>query len=72
MPSAATNYSLTPRLRYFCTTLRVEFSRNCLKQDKITYDHRKIASITLLMRQTEIMIQAVIQHWKIVYLLQLY
>ena len=50
MPSAATNYSLTPRLRYFCTTLRVEFSRNCLKQDKITYDHRKIASITLLIR----------------------
>ena len=50
MPSATTNYSLTPRLRYFCTILRVEFSRNCLKQDKITYDHGKIASITVFMR----------------------
>ena len=50
MPSATTNYSLTPRLRYFRTNLRVEFSGNCLKQDKITYDHGKIASITVFMR----------------------
>ena len=44
-PITASNYSVTPFLDYYGTKTKVEFSGNCLKQDKITYTHRKIANI---------------------------
>ena len=42
-PPVTTNYSLNPKLSSFGTKTRVEFKGSCLKQDKITYDHVKIA-----------------------------
>ena len=35
------NYSVTPFLDYHGTKTRVEFNGSCLKQEKITYIHRK-------------------------------
>ena len=44
------DYSLNPQLSYFGTEVRVEFKGSCLKQDKITYDHRKIVNIYIVLR----------------------
>ena len=49
----AFNYNITPELSYYGSKIRVKFNGICLKQDKTTYIHWKIATI--------------IQHWKIVY-----
>ena len=35
------NYSVTPFLDHHSTKTRVEFNGSCLKQEKITYIHRK-------------------------------
>ena len=43
-----TNYSLNPLLSDFDTKTRVEFKGSCLKQDKMTYDHRKIVNIYIV------------------------
>ena len=39
------DYSLNPQVSYLGTKSRVEFKGRCLKQDKITFDHRKIVNI---------------------------
>ena len=39
------NHSITPNLDYYGTKTRVEFNRTCLKQDKVTSNHRKVVSI---------------------------
>ena len=41
----ASNYKITPELSYYGTKTRVEFNGSCLKQDKVTYNHRKIVNI---------------------------
>ena len=41
----STDYKLNPQLSYFGTKTRVVFNGSCLKQDKITYTHRKIVNI---------------------------
>ena len=33
---------ITPSLDYLGAKIRVKFSGSCLKQDKITYNHKKI------------------------------
>ena len=43
-PSAANNF-LTPSLNYLGTKIRVKFNGSCLKQDKVTYTHRKKINI---------------------------
>ena len=43
-PSAANNF-LTPSLNYLGTKIRVKFNGSCLKQDKVTYTHRKKKNI---------------------------
>ena len=40
--------SLTPALNYYGTKTRVKFTGSCLKQDKITYTHRKIVNIYIV------------------------
>ena len=35
---------------YYGTKTKVEFSRRCLRQEKITYDHGKTVKFTLFMR----------------------
>ena len=47
-PPTTTGYILTPKLSYFGTKTRVEFNANCLRQDKITYNHRKILNIYIV------------------------
>ena len=41
----ASNYSVTPFLDYYGTIARLEFSGSCLEQDKVTFNHGKIANI---------------------------
>ena len=41
----ASNYSIAPKLSYYGGKIRVKFNGSCLKQDKATYSHVKIANI---------------------------
>ena len=41
----ASNYCISPKLSYYSTKIRVNFKGSCLKQDKITYNDRKIVNI---------------------------
>ena len=36
------NYSITPNLYHYGTKTRVKFDGSCLKQDKVTFNHRKV------------------------------
>ena len=60
----ASNYSVTPFLDYYGTKTRVEFSGSCLKQDKVTFNHKKIVYTYI----DYALISAIIRHMKIVYL----
>ena len=40
----ASNYSVTPFLDYYGTKTRVEFSGSCLKQDQVTFNHKKVVT----------------------------
>ena len=42
------HYRINPQLSYFGTKPRAEFNANCLRQDKITYDHGKIVNIYIV------------------------
>ena len=42
------DYSITPNISYFGSKIRVKFNGSCLKQDKITYTHRKIVNIYIV------------------------
>ena len=44
-PPSAPNNFLNPSLNYLGIKIRVRFNGSCLKQDKITYNHRKIINI---------------------------
>ena len=44
----ASNYSVTPFLDYYGTKTRVECSGSCLKQDKVTFNQRKIVNIYIV------------------------
>ena len=39
------DYKINPELSYFGTKTRVEFNASCWKQDKITYNHKKVVNI---------------------------
>ena len=73
----ASNYCISPELSYYNTKIKVKFKGSCLKQDKITYNHRKIVNIYiyiyiyLYILFMSFMILAVIQHWKTFYFEQL-
>ena len=45
---ATIDYSFNSQLSYLGTKTRAEFKGNCLKQDKITYDHGKIVNICIV------------------------
>ena len=42
------NYSITLSLDYYGTKTRAEFNGNCLKQDKVTFNHRKVVNIYIV------------------------
>ena len=44
-PPTSYNYSLNPRLSYYDTKIRVEFTGSCLKQRNHTFTHEKIVNI---------------------------
>ena len=44
----ASNYSINPELSYYGSKIRVKFNGSCLKQDKATYSHGKIANIYIV------------------------
>ena len=47
-PPTTPDNSLTPALNYYSTKTRVEFTGSCLKQPKISYNHRKIVNIYIV------------------------
>ena len=47
-PSATSNNSLAPTLKYTGKRMNVKFNGSCLKQDKITFNHGKIVSIYIV------------------------
>ena len=47
-PPSTTNNILNPLLDYVGTKTRVEFKGSCLKQDKISFDYRKVVNIDIV------------------------
>ena len=47
-PPASSNYSLNPRLSYYGTKIRVQFTGGCLKQPKFTFTHKKVVNIYIV------------------------
>ena len=43
-------HSITPNLGYYGTKTRVEFNGSCLKQDSVTFNHKKVVNIYIIMR----------------------
>ena len=48
-PPTTSNNSLNPESSYYDYNITVKFTGSCLKQPKITYTHKKVVNITLLM-----------------------
>ena len=46
------NHSITPRLDYYGTKTRVKFNGSCLKQNKVTFNHRKVVNIYIVYELT--------------------
>ena len=44
----ASNQKITPELSFYGTETRVEFNGSCLKEDNVTYNHRKIVHIYIV------------------------
>ena len=40
--------SISPSLDYYGTKTRVEFNGNCLIQDKVTFNHKKVVNIYIV------------------------
>ena len=47
-PLTTSDNSLTPALNYYGTWTRVRFTGSCLKQSKISYNHRKVVNIYIV------------------------
>ena len=47
-PPSTSNKILNPSLNYVGTKARVEFKGNCLKQNKISFDHVKVVNIYIV------------------------
>ena len=47
-PITISKFKITPELCYNGTKIRLKFSGSCLKQDKVTYNHRKIVNIYIV------------------------
>ena len=68
--NTTSNYSVIPFSDYYCTKTRVELDGSCLEKDKITYTHGKALTIYLVY-EVKTTTLAIVQNWKIVYLVQL-
>ena len=47
-PPTTSNYSLNPRLNYYGSKTRVQFTGSCLKQPNHTFNHEKIKNIYIV------------------------
>ena len=45
---AASSSGVVPFLDYYGTKTRVEFSGSCLKQDQVTFNHKKVVNILFM------------------------
>ena len=48
-PPITSDNSLTPALSYYGAKTRINFTRSCLKQSKISYTHGKVVNIYIVM-----------------------
>ena len=42
------NHSITPNLDYYGTKTRVEINGSCLKQDSVTFNHKKVVNVYIV------------------------
>ena len=47
-PSTTSNNSLNPRLSYYGTKVRVQFTKSCLKQSNHIFTHQKVVNIYIV------------------------
>ena len=47
-PPTTSNNSLNPRLSYYGTKVRVQFTKSCLKQSNHIFTHKKIVNIYIV------------------------
>ena len=47
-PPRTSDNSLTPALNYYGIKTRVKFTGSCLKQSKISHNHRKVVNIYIV------------------------
>ena len=47
-PPTASNYGLNPKLSYYGTEIRVQFTRSYLRQPNFTFTHKKIVNIYIV------------------------
>ena len=47
-PPTTSNYGLNPRLSYYDTKIRVQFTRSCLKHPNFTFTSKKIVNIYIV------------------------
>ena len=47
-PPTTSNYSLNPRLSYYSTKIRVQFTGSCLRQPEFMFIHKKVVSIYIV------------------------
>ena len=47
-PPTTYNYDLNPRLTYYGTKIRLQFTGSCLKQPKRTFTHKKVVNIYIV------------------------
>ena len=63
----ASNYSITPELSYYGTKTRVKFNGNCLKKDRVMYDHGTLVNVYIVYEiSTNFNISSYPKHQKIV------
>ena len=42
------NHSITPNLDYYGAKTRVKFNGSCLKQDSVTFNHKKVVNVCIV------------------------
>ena len=47
-PPTTSHNSLNPRLNYYGTKIRVQFTGSCLKQPKFTFTHKKVVNVSIV------------------------
>ena len=63
----ASNYSITPELSYYGTKTRVKFNGNCLKKDRVMYNHGTLVNVYIVYEiSTNFNISSYPKHKKIV------